>query len=59
MKKTNGTFKLEKSTKRTLALMTGESRAHWKRMMIDAQVSEEKAKLAKNKERSNSNQGDE
>jgi hypothetical protein len=59
MKKTNGTFKLEKSTKRTLALMTGEARAHWKRMMIDAQVSEEKAKLAKNKERSNSNQGDE
>ena len=46
--KTNGTFKLSKSTKRVLATMTdAHSRGDYKRLMIDAEVSLAKAKLAK------------
>jgi len=48
MVKTNGTFKLSKSTKRIMATMANASdRNHYKRMMIDAEVAEIKAKLAK------------
>lgn len=46
--KTNGTFKLSKSTKRVLATMTdSQSRGDYKRLMIDAEVSYARAKLAK------------
>jgi hypothetical protein len=44
---TNKDFKLSKSTKRILSSMTGESRGHWKKMMIEAEVAEKRAKLAK------------
>jgi hypothetical protein len=48
MIKTNGTFKLSKSTKRMMATMVNaDDRNHYKRMMIDAEVAEIKAKLAK------------
>jgi hypothetical protein len=48
MVKTNGTFKLSKSTKRIMATMVNDdNRNHYKRMMIDAEVAEIKAKLAK------------
>ena len=48
MVKTNGTFKLSKSTKRIMATMVdANDRNHYKRMMIDAEVAEIKAKLAK------------
>lgn len=45
--RTNKDFKLSKSTKRILSLMRGESRSHWKKMMIEAEVAEKRAKLAK------------
>lgn len=58
--KTNKDFRLSKSTKRILSLMRGESRGHWKGMMIDAEVSEKRAKLAKlSGMKSQSNQGEE
>ena len=48
MVKTNGTFKLSKSTKRIMASMANSNdRNHYKRMMIDAEVAEIKAKMAK------------
>ena len=48
MVKTNGTFKLSKTTKRRLATMTEpHARGHYKSLMIDAEVAEIKAKLAK------------
>jgi hypothetical protein len=48
MVKTNGTFKLSKSAKRMMATMANSNdRNHYKRMMIDAEVAEIKAKLAK------------
>jgi hypothetical protein len=48
MVKTNGTFKLSKSTKRIMATMVNvNDRNHYKRMMIDAEVAEIKAKMAK------------
>jgi len=48
MVKTNGTFKLSKSTKRMMATMANSNdRNHYKRMMIDAEVAEIKAKMAK------------
>jgi hypothetical protein len=48
MVKTNGTFKLSKSTKRRLATMIDpHSRGDYKNQMIDAEVAEIKAKLAK------------
>ena len=55
---TNKDFRLSKSTKRTLALLSGEKQSHWKKMMIDAEEAEKKAKLAKYKERSTTNQGE-
>lgn len=45
--KTNSDFKLSKSTKRMLSNMRGDTRAHWKKMMIEAEVAEKRAKLAK------------
>jgi hypothetical protein len=45
--KTNKDFKLSKSSKRTLATMLGQNKGDWKRMMIDAEVAEKRAKLAK------------
>jgi len=55
---TNKDYRLSKSTKRTLALLSGDKQSHWKRMMIDAEEAEKKAKLAKYKERSTTNQGE-
>ena len=48
--KTNKDFKLSKESKRMLTHLHGEKYTHWKRMMIDAEVSESRAKLAKHKE---------
>lgn len=45
--KTNGTFKLSKETKRVLASMPQDQRNHYKKIMIDAEACEAKAKLAK------------
>lgn len=45
--KTNGAFKLSKETKRILASMPQEKRGAYKQMMIDAEVAEARAKLAK------------
>ena len=45
--KTNKDFNLSKSTKRTLATLTTEQRGPWKKMMIEAEVLEKRAKLAK------------
>jgi hypothetical protein len=45
--KTNGTFKLSKSSKRILATKTGQDAVDFKHQMIDAEVSYAKAKLAK------------
>ena len=45
--KTNSAFKLSKETKRILASMPLDKSSHYKKMMIDAEVSEAKAKLAK------------
>ena len=58
MKTTNKDFKLSKSSKRALALLDGAKHNHWRKMLIDAEVSESRAKLAKQKERSNTNQGE-
>ena len=46
--KTNGTFKLSKSVKRVMATMIDREKAsHYKNMMIDAELAETKAKMAK------------
>jgi hypothetical protein len=45
--KTTSNFKLSKSTKRVLATLPTEMRGNFKRMMIDAEVSFARAKLAK------------
>ena len=57
--KTNKDFNLSKSSKRLLATKTGENRTLWKKFMIEAEVAEKQAKLAKLKERPKTNQGDE
>jgi hypothetical protein len=57
MQKTNKDFRLSKSTKRVLATMQGEQKGNWKKMMIEAEVAEKRAKLAKIS--SKTNQGDE
>jgi NifB/MoaA-like Fe-S oxidoreductase len=55
---TNKDFRLSKSTKRALSTITDkQKRDGWKRMMIDAEVSENKARTAKLKLQTN--QGDE
>lgn len=48
--KTNKDFKLSKTAKRALAMMPVATRGHWKSMMIQAEVAEKNAKLAKIKE---------
>jgi hypothetical protein len=45
--KPNKDFRLSKSSKRLLSTLTGEQRSHWKKMMIQAEMSEKRAKLAK------------
>ena len=45
--KTNKDFSLSKSSKRILATLPTSMRGHWKKMMIEAEVSEKRAKLAK------------
>ena len=56
--KTNNDFKLSKSSKRVLATMTNsEKRGAWKKLMIEAEVAEKRAKLAKLSIKTN--QGDE
>lgn len=55
---TNKEFKLSKESKRMLAHLHGSKYNHWKKMMIDAEETEKKAKLAKVKERSTTNQGE-
>ena len=58
--KTNKDFNLSKTSKRALSLLSGEKRGQWKKMLIDAEVSEARAKLAKlSGMKSQSNQGDE
>ena len=58
MHKPNKDFKLSKETKRILALMDGEKRSHWKKMMIDAEISEKMAKFAKIRERNTGDLGE-
>jgi hypothetical protein len=53
--KTNSVFKLSKETKRILASMPLDKSSHYKKMMIDAEVCEAKAKLAKIKPNTNTN----
>lgn len=55
--KTNGTFKLSKESKRILATMPSSKRSDYKRAMIDAELAEIKAKLAKIKTNTNKNEG--
>ena len=45
--KTNKDFNLSKETKRILATLPTEKRGHWKGMMIEAEVLQKRAKLAK------------
>jgi len=57
---TNKDFRLSKSTKRILSGLPKEQRGHWKKMMIEAEVSEKRAKAAKlSGPKTQSNQGDE
>jgi hypothetical protein len=57
---TNKDFRLSKSTKRILSGLSKDQRGHWKKMMIEAEVSEKRAKAAKlSGIKSQSNQGDE
>jgi hypothetical protein len=57
---TNKDFRLSKSTKRILSGLPTDKRGHWKKMMIEAEVSEKRAKVAKlSGMKSQSNQGDE
>ena len=55
--KPNKDFRLSKSTKRVLSTLPTGIRGHWKSMMIDAEMAEKRAKLAKLTMKSN--QGDE
>ena len=55
--KTNKDFNLSKESKRLLASLASDKRGHWKKMMIEAEVSEKRAKLAKLSNKSN--QGEE
>jgi hypothetical protein len=48
--KTNKDFNLSKSSKRMLASMPTSKRGHWKSMLIQAEVAEKNAKLAKVRE---------
>jgi hypothetical protein len=48
--KTNKDFCLSKESKRILSSLSTEKRAHWKKMLITAEVAEKQAKLAKVRE---------
>ena len=49
--KPNKDFKMSKANKRVLAtFIDPQERSHWKRMLIDAQLAEKQASLAKFKE---------
>jgi hypothetical protein len=50
MQKPNKDFKLSKSSKRLLATKTGEQKSMWKKLYIEAELSEKMAKLAKVRE---------
>ena len=54
--RTTGAFKLSKETKRILASMPQDKAGDYKRMMIEAEVAEAKAKLAKIKTNTNKNE---
>jgi hypothetical protein len=54
--KTHSSFNMKKETKRLLAVTPAEKRPFMKQMMIEAQVAEAKAKMAKVRD---NNQGDE
>jgi hypothetical protein len=57
--KTNKDFKLSKSSKRLLAVLSKDQRGAWLKMMIDAESAEKRAKLAKlSGMKSSSNQGE-
>lgn len=57
--KPNKDFKLTKSSKRMLAVLTKDQRGFWLKMMIDAEMAEKRAKMAKlSGMKSNSNQGE-
>ena len=45
--KPNKDFKLSKESKRILSRLTADKAPHWKSMLIQAELSEKKAKLAK------------
>jgi hypothetical protein len=47
---TNKDFRLSKSSKRALAVLSTEKRGHWKGMLIKAEIAEKNAKLAKVRE---------
>ena len=48
--KTNKDFNLSKESKRILASIPTAKRGHWKGMMIQAEVAEKQAKMAKIRE---------
>jgi len=48
--KTNKDFNLSKESKRILATLSTSKRGHWKGMMIQAEIAEKNAKLAKIRE---------
>jgi hypothetical protein len=48
--KTNKDFNLSKSSKRALAVLPTAQRGHWKKMLIESEVAEKNAKLAKIRE---------
>ena len=50
MQKTNKDFNLSKSSKRCLATLSTDTRGHWKKMLIESEVAEKNAKLAKIRE---------
>jgi hypothetical protein len=55
--KPNKDFKLSKSTKRVLSTLAPGVRGPWKKMMINAEMAEKRAKMAKLSVKTN--QGDE
>jgi len=58
---TNKDFRLSKTAKRALATITDKNlRGGWKKMMIEAEIAEKRAKMAKlSGMKSQTNQGDE
>ena len=47
---TSKDFRLSKESKRALSVLTTEKRNQWKKMLIQAEVAEKNAKLAKIRE---------